>query len=398
MALIAVITLYTCIDPYTPTLKGYESMLVVEGIITDENTSYSVRLSKTMEDNVSPPLISDATVFITDDNGSISILENRGSGIYKTDSTVFRGTVGRKYILSVITKEGMKYESEPCLMQSVPDIDSIYFIKDQELTDNGTVTHDGIRILLDSDKGDGTNYYRWDFEETWKFRIPYPRRFDYIDKNTIIPIANVKQYCWKTSKSQGVMVRSIYSGLKDRIEKEPIFFIATDKSDRLALQYSILIKQYSLSKNEYEFWENIKRVNESGGDIFAAIPFPVISNIHNIENPKERVLGYFQVSAVRQKRKFISFNEIARLNLPFYRNACERIEATPGDYSTGAFDPGMKWDQLYEMFTVNAGYYFIEPMYTETHTLDKLVFARPECVNCESNGTMTKPDYWPGSD
>jgi hypothetical protein len=30
----------------------------------------------------------------------------------------------------------------------------------------------------------------------------------------------------------------------------------------------------------------------------------------------------------------------------------------------------------------------------ETFMLDKLVFAKPECANCELTGTSAKPDFW----
>ena len=160
-------------------------------------------------------------------------------------------------------------------------------------------------------------------------------------------------------------------------------------------EYSILVKQYCISKDEYDFWDNLKQVNESGSDIFAKQPFPVISNIHNINNPKERVLGFFQVSAVKQKRMFIPFSAIIRLHLPFFHSdMCERIEKSPAEYST-PFGPPVTFDDLYSLFCITSDYSFIEPMYDpETFILDKLVFAKPECANCELTGTSAKPEFW----
>ena len=76
------------------------------------------------------------------------------------------------------------------------------------------------------------------------------------------------------------------------------------------LQYSILVKQYSISKSEFDFWDNLKKINDKSGDIFEYQPYPVNSNIHNVNNTKDRVLGYFQVSAVKQKRKNILYSDI----------------------------------------------------------------------------------------
>jgi Domain of unknown function (DUF4249) len=390
ITLIAVFTLCTCIDPFSPKLNGYESLLVVEGLITDADSSNTVRLSRTFRDQNSIPFgVSDATVSVTDDAGNSSYLINMGGGIYKTDSLVFKGMIGRTYTMHIVTQEGNEYESVPCLMQSVSDIDSIYFAKDQELINNGTESQEGIRIYLDSKTGDYNQYYRWSFEETWKFKLPSPKRYDYIDKNTIVPVANIKLFCWKNKKSDEVLIRSVYSGQTGSIKKEPMFFIATDKSDRLMIEYSILVKQYSISKSEYDFWDKLKRVNESGADIFASQPFLVVSNIHNINNQNEKVLGYFQVSAAKQKRIFIPFKEIVRLHLPFFHyDMCKRVEDGP-EVS------GMTFDKIYETYCINSDYYFIEPMYnSETGKLEKLVFARPECVNCQLTGTLTKPDFW----
>src|ERR1035437_4966883 len=86
----------TCIDPYTPKLKGYDSLLTVDALITDANTSCIVKLTRTMQNqNEIPPAVSDAIVILTDNEGNTSTLINAGRGIYKTDSIEFKGTVGR---------------------------------------------------------------------------------------------------------------------------------------------------------------------------------------------------------------------------------------------------------------------------------------------------------------
>jgi hypothetical protein len=397
---VAALALYTCIDPYNPKLTGYASLLVVDGLITDANTSYSVKLSRTFQDqNSSSSGIPDATVFLTDNENIKITLINKGEGIYKTDSTLFRGTIGETYILHILTHEGEVFESEPCLMQPVPDIDSLYFEKDQELINNGTQTQEGIRIFLDSKEGINNQYYRWAFDETWKFKIPYPKRFNFnMADSSVTPVSDVKEYCWKTVKSDNILIFSNYSGQAGPIKKEPIFFIASDQSDRLLIQYSILINQYSISKQEYDFWNNLKQINESSGDIFAKQPFTVISNIKNVNNPKERVLGYFQVSAVKQRRKNITLSDIVGLNLPYFHYSCERFVKDPGDYPKGPGAIPTTWDDIYSMFCVTSDYYFVEPQYSSgtgsTKNISKMVFARPECANCELTGTSKKPDFW----
>ena len=402
LTLIIIFALSNCIDPYTPKLSGYESLLVIESLLTDANTSSIVRLSRTFqEQNAIPSAVSGATVFISDDSGNNSYLTDRSGGVYNTDSTAFKGIPGRTYVLHIHTKEGADYESEPCLMQAVPDIDSVYFAKDQQYANNQTELLDGVMVCLDSKQGDKNQYLRWEYKEVWKFKVPYPKTYNYIlnvdnpNEPSFSPVKDVKEFCWKSRKSEEILIYSDYSGLGNAIKKEPIYFIPSDKSDRLTVQYSILVKQYSISKEEFDFWNNLKKVNVAGGDIFARQPFTVISNIHNINNENERVLGYFQVSAVKQKRSYLTIGQFADMHLPYYHSSCVPWIKEPSDYPNSFGAPPPTWDDLYTIFCRNSDFYFVEPVYTPgTYELIKMKFARPECANCQLTGTRTKPEFW----
>jgi hypothetical protein len=391
-----VLLLYTCIDPYTPKLNGYESLLVVEGLITNERMPYEIKLSRTMGAvDSNPEKVTDAVVSITDETGKKTILKNSGNGSYKTDTASFIGEVGKTYVLNIATSDGKEFVSEPCVMLPVPDIDSIYYEKDKELFNNGTESLDGIRIYLDSKPGDLNTSYRWDYEETWKFRVPTPKKFNYFNEKSILPINNVKEFCWKDQKTKEILINSIYQGKESAFRKEPVTFISPEKSDRLTIQYSILVRQYSISQKEYEFWDNLKKVNEIGGDIFGVQPFSVVSNISGL-NSNERVLGYFQVSAVKQKRKFITFTELKVLDLPLFHYDCVRYQTEPADYCRGGgYCIPPTWDELNKMWE-DAEFTFVEPLYSDpiTGKLGKLVFTRPECAICELSGTSTEPDFW----
>lgn len=396
LSLIAVFTFYTCIEPFNPSINGSESLLVVDGLISDSNSSFSVRLSRTiLKQNSNPVMVTNATLFISDDTGRDCYLENTGKGIYKTDSLDFRGVAGRTYVLHIKTGEGMEYESDPCVMPTGSDIDSIYFKKDSELVNNGTENEVGIRIFVATDGSETESYYRWDFEETWKFRVSNPKKYDFMAVDTtFIPHHPVNEFCWKHNYSNEILISSDVSSKSYGSDKMPLLFIASDKSDRLLIQYSILVKQHSISKKEYDFWNNIKQVNESGDDIFGKQPYTVDGNIHNISNRGEKVLGYFQVSSVRERRD-IPISEIVGLNLPYYHYPCTRIEMAPQDYPRSPLSPPLTWSDLYDMFCVTSDYYFVEPKYiTSMNELDKMVFTTPECADCELTGTSIKPDFW----
>jgi len=388
----AFLILATCVDPYYPALKSNSPMLVVDGLITDSKSNYTVKISTSFQNqNSYLPVIEYATVYISDDTGNKNYLNYTGNGVYMSDSSLFRGMTGRTYVLHIKTPDGKEYASDSCLMQAAADIDRIYYEKDEEPYNNGTESQEGLRIYVDSKTGGQSHYYRWGFEETWKFRVPYPKRYNYIIPMSIQPVARVHEYCWRTVKSEGTTVHSVNGGQDARVERQPVLFIASAKSDRLMIEYSVLVNQYSISEKEFEFWSNLKTVDESGGDIFGSQPYSVISNIHNINDPNEKVLGYFQVSAVKQKRIYIPFSVVIDQNLPFYHeDNCARIEAGRVVFFDGSMG---SFDEVYTDYCINGNYTFIEPEFSAAG-LDKLVFTTPECADCEILGTSAKPDFW----
>jgi hypothetical protein len=340
-------------------------------------------------------MVSDAVVSIMDEVGNKTSLTPSGNGIYKTDSLTFRGEVGKTYRLNIKTSDGNEYESDSCTMMPVPEIDSIYYGREVQLSGNQSIARPGLSVYLETKPGIDDKYFlRWEFEETWKFGIPLPTLYNYISEKNILQIspAYVKQYCYKSARSGGIITGAILTG-QSNLKKQPVQFISTELSDRLTIRYSILIKQYSVSQKEYDYWNDLRQVNETNGDIFGPQPFSVVSNIKNVNDPTEQVLGYFQVSAMEQKRKFIDYNETLPLDLPNYNYGCQRISKGPVDYSFG-FSPPPTFDDVYEMFMSKGIYTFIEPVLDQSGDLFRLSFTTNECANCEKTGTSKKPDFW----
>ena len=388
-------SLVTCVDPYIPRLDKFESLLVVDALLTDENKSNYVRLSRTFDTlGKEPERISGALVSIKDDLGNSTVLNEIIAGEYRTDSLMFRGITGRTYTLHIVTKEGDEYESEPCLMYPVPDIDSLYYARDRVMSEKTGETLEGVRIYIDSNGESSSNYYRWTYEEWWKFSVPEVKEYNYINDSTILPIAEVKKICWGNHKSDEINIQSSISAATDAIVMKPVHFVASEETDHLLIQYCIEVRQMSISQEEYAFWDLMTHLDQSGGDIFDNPPFQVFSNIKSITNPDEQVVGYFQVSGAKKKRIYITVIDVIDLDLPLYRYKCEMFEKGIIDYPPPVFpDRGVSWDDIYSGFT-NSGFTFIKPTFTEEGKLLRLFFARPFCADCTLNGSLNKPDFW----
>jgi hypothetical protein len=396
--LIIVFTIVTCIEPYFPKLSSDRKILVVEGQITNDNRSYLIKLSLSKQNNDSITTgVQDAIVYITDEHGTKSNLKEVIPGIYRTDSLNFIGETGKSYQLHIKTSNGNEYASDTCQMMPVTEIDTIYFEKDEQFLSNQTVARKGISIYLDSKPGLGDSYYlRWDFNETWKFRVPYPSVFHFFNQDSVIPLSPSETYetCYKKSSSSNINTGEVLQGITNGIKKVPLQFIGTDESDRLTMRYCIQINQYSISQKEFKFWNDLKKMNETEGDIFGSQPFAVLCNVRNINDPYEPVLGYFSVSAVIHKTKFIDFMDIVSLGLPFYHHSCPRIAKSPRDYQ-GPWGPPVTFDDVYRIFMSTPGYAFVEPVTNQqSGALFQLVFTATECADCRITGSVKKPDYW----
>jgi hypothetical protein len=380
-----------CIDPFTPKLDKFQSLLVVDGLLTDEDVPCYVKLSRTSISPDEPPQgVSGAEVTITDDLGNDTPLSEVSEGIYETVTPSFRGVAGRKYSLQIRSSDGKKYESEPGILSQSRYIDTVYFSRDSKTMDNGEI-REGITIYLDSKDPTENKYFRWSYEEWWKFNIPYPVKYKYEDEQHIyeIPIENVT--CYKNRKSDEVLIQLLDLHGNAQFIKSPICFIASELSDRLLIQYCIQVTQYTISEKEYEFWRMMKEINESGGDIFDKQPYPIISNIHCVSNPGENVLGYFQVCGANKKRIYIKGSEISAMGLKPYEYTCDVVMKGPQDYL--ASEHPMTFDRIYNDYTMQ-NFNFIAPSYTGPHILERLVFADKYCSDCTTSGNPDKPDFW----
>ena len=105
VVLFVFIGLYSCIEPFNATVGDRaSSLLVVDGLISNNNTAHSVTLTRSVaniDEKVIPVI--DALVIIEDDLGIKTVLTEIDSGRYETDTCNFQGVPGRTYTLYIRT-------------------------------------------------------------------------------------------------------------------------------------------------------------------------------------------------------------------------------------------------------------------------------------------------------
>ncbi|MEI6049167.1 MAG: DUF4249 domain-containing protein [Bacteroidota bacterium] len=285
-----------CIVQFIPETSEDQNLLVVEGLITDQPGPNTIKLSKSLPlggiSSAKP--LDGCNVTISDDLGNSYNLNEKVPGTYLTNPSDFQGVVGRSYTLHIKTNtsdNNLSYQSFPMQMKPVPPIDSIYYEKSilQEKYPNSTEIS-VCQIYLDThDPENNCKFYRWEYIETWEFRLPY-----------MVP--NFR--CWISGNSDKINIKSTSSFAEARINGYPLNYIS-NTTDRLKEKYSILVNQYSLNEDEYTYWEKLQNITEQVGGLYDITPASIPSNIWCVENSNEKVLGYFSVSASTSKRIFI---------------------------------------------------------------------------------------------
>lgn len=354
--------LNSCITKFTPQIDEYDNIIVVESLLTDENRTNYVKLSRTIPTGLaglSSPLTSANVIFLYGNNQAV-VLDEKHPGYYCTDSLTFRGEVGETYRLKIVTPEDRVYESTPMLMKGVPDIDSLYSefeFYDDRLNWPPLFLYN---IYFDSwDDSKVCRYYRWTYEEVWEYHLPwhYP--------------PPEKSICWISRNSSDILIKNNSTLEEDRISRFPLISIDNKQDARLFQKYSIQLKQYSISEDEYLYWESMKKITQEQGGLYDPIPKPLIGNVSSIEDPTEPVLGYFSVSSVATKRHFIRNDSLKYL-------------------------AGGQWcvtdtvQTIEEISGLNT-YVFI---LAEIDEVGFLITTFEQCADCTVSGTNIAPSFW----
>jgi hypothetical protein len=337
-------------------------MLIVEGMITDQHEINTIKLSMTQplwKTGVPNPL-KGCKVWITDDLGQTDSLKEKINGTYYTDTTAFQGKIGRKYVLHIFTNAewgNMNYESYPMEMKPVPEVDNIYYEKTTLETNHIPV--EGCQIYLDTHDPLGRcSFYRWQYSETWEFHLPYNVR---------------NKICWITEKSNKIFIKNTSILSEDRVQRYLINTI-NNPVDKLSAVYSINVLQYSLNEDEYLYWERLKSTSDQVGSLYDLIPAIIPNNVFCVENPREKILGFFSVSAVASKRLFIKDNFIG-WNIKYTDCIDDTI------YGTNPIE------------RLNTSVWVIIDHSAQTPP-SRIVTYKKGCADCTDRGTTIKPAFW----
>jgi len=367
----------SCVDEYWPDLnEKYNNIMVVDGMITNKPGPYTIKLSSSSTLNFRPennPL-TNHQVSIMDDQGNAESLIEIENGTYITSESGIQGVFGRKYKLIIQTPSGEVYESDYSKLNAPVEIKSIYSELEYKEYNNVNYNQAGYQFYIDTYKADeDTTYLLWRLSETYKYNVDYLIRWKY-DHRVLTRLYNSDTLytCWKTKKINQIFIFNTGILSEPQIERYPFHYRST-ATRHLSVRYSLLVQQLTVNEGLYNFWNNLKEINEQDG-MFTKQPFQIQGNIKNVNNTNEVVLGYFIVAGISERRIFMDRPSGVEFN---YMKCVLGV----GDYEA------MEW-----LFMTPSNMW---PLYVTEDAEHNKAFPHQDCIDCTRNdGFLEKPEFW----
>src|SRR5665647_1834952 len=358
----------SCIYEFTPKTGDLGNLLVIYGMVNNENGAHEITILKTKKINskVNEP-VRGANVSIFDDKGNTVLLAEDSVGKYHTPET-FAGQIGAKYKLIIELQEGKKYESDYVELLDVPDISELEAEKITKPATGTSPESSGYQFYISTKPGTSEQkYYKWDVFEDYEYRLPY-RTLYYWDGQVLYPFNPPIPYiCYKHTQFNDIYISTTNNFQTNYITHYPLNF--TPNSMKFQLKYGVFVRQYALSEFSYKYWHSAME-NNLPDPLYSKQPYQLIGNLRCTSNPKESVFGIFEASAVKSK------------------GVTAYLPALVEDDYTCYFDilSGVQPQDL-----IN-----IPPGWIANNGTNLVLLHNEKCVFCKSNGLGTgiRPDYF----
>ncbi|MCB0634636.1 MAG: DUF4249 domain-containing protein, partial [Lewinella sp.] len=388
---------FGCLEVYEPEVGPYDATLVVDGRLTDSQDTATVILSRAFaysEDE--PEYVSRAVVMIEDDQGITHALQENRKGIYQTDPALFSGEAGRSYRLLVTTDDGQAFESDWEQLKPAPPVGEVRYEYEERVANDpdepGARIVPGIQFFVSTaDPENNTRYYRWEYIATHEFTLWHPPliQVEFFDppgsgngEITEVPADVFEGFaCWETNISRQVFLATTEGYSQDIVKDYPLHF-EDNSTPRLSARYSLLVKQYAISKAYYNYLRKLEEINQTTGSLFDPIPNEVVGNVHSADERSVPVLGYFYVAGQSSLRTFVNYSDLPPGFFTPVGPECV-TDTLPLDlkvlYQEVEFNNMVLFDYLYSPFGAKIGFKVSEP----------------PCTNCALNGaTNERPEFW----
>lgn len=304
------VLLTSCEQYYNPDIEEVPTMMVVESHITNDPNQNYVKLTRALNfySSEQQTKIVGAKVILIEETGTSFTGIESGTGYF----TFARIPVpGKKYMLRITHQKDI-YESDQVIMPPLPRIDTLYtnhrVEKTYQVDAFGGLMHietPGRDICIDAPINASLKYYRFNWRAIiqWIYQAPIPPG--------AMPSPPI--FGWKSFYDNGIfnITGSKQFSVSDKVKNHPILFLGYDSrayldSSTLVPQgWIVIINQYGIPKESYDFHEKLNKQFTADGSLFDPIQTQVYGNIRCRSDSKKIVAGFFDLNSYRQYRYYV---------------------------------------------------------------------------------------------
>lgn len=367
----------TCVEPFEVETEVFEDALVVDATITDEMKRQLILLNRAyLLEEFNPIPEENADVRIIDNQQNEYIFQEIAPGQYVSINE-FAAQNDRNYQLLIATSNGRSYTSKTEQLPEFDPIENLSAIRTANENDQ-----DGMAIIVNFRSSENPKYYRYEYEETYKIIAPQwkgERVVSFFPQVITFPIEGQEHICYNSNTSEGINNASTVSSTGDRVNQFIIRFIKNNNYI-ISHRYSILVKQFAISKAANEYFDLLRKFSGQGNLLSQTQPGFFNGNISSEANSSDKVLGFFDVSSVSTKRIYFNYADFfPNEALPPYTDSdCAPFVAGFGTSPT-----------VSELLNNNiVRFYLVDPLTGEISVVPR------ECADCTVMGSPEVPEFW----
>jgi hypothetical protein len=314
---LSLILLTACIEPYAVEVPEGESMLSVEGHITNGPGPHTIKITRTATygsvfvDFIRPVILATVAVKETE-TGLVTFLKETSQGTYETPDG-FRATTGNSYSLRIVTSEGSEYISFPSKLHPVPIIDSLSYRSIIIPTENRLQPRSGLQLVaFFNDPSDMQNYYYWRVKNPISSVQTFP---EYYRPPFSLPTDpfQPKPCCKFCDIADSNLIKALFLAEDSNfngLNTGQIAGFIEDNGFRLSYKYRFDFEQLAISEDTYRFLRLINQQMTLTGSVFDPPPANIRGNIVCLTNPEETVLGHFFAAGVSETKVNLSVEDL----------------------------------------------------------------------------------------
>ena len=312
------LVLQGCQDLYLFEHESEEEILVVEGLVTNDEWDLHTVLLSWASPYGGPRHrlpVTGAVVTLRDDRGIQDEMVETLPGRYRAPYR-FAAEVGETYRLHILLEDGREYESEPQLMVEPLDLDRMVgaYGVDYQYTESAISerliqhTFPGAHLFLDLEDMR---------EQTPRFRFSsklYIQWVELVDEGVTMP--GTYDFCWIRTDITNLVARSISDPAVTRLKTA---FVPRDGHvmhfynfpRRDYNQPRVVIHNfYSLNEDSHNYYTAKYDQLGAEGKIFDPIAAQLPTNIRCLTDPDELVLGFFEASTLERAAYQVRMNQV----------------------------------------------------------------------------------------